>query len=91
MAENNKKLDGPCKLRIFPNYSKKGAQPDYKGVLTDEMGDEFIISCWKTKMAGDNFYLAGRIIRKTDLEKIMNKNKTEEPKKDEDSDFNLFD
>jgi hypothetical protein len=89
--KEDSKVMEPCRIRIFPNYHKKGGQPDYKGVLTDEMGDEFVISCWKTPMKG-GFYLGGRIIRKTDLKDMFEQVEEEEKKAEESkgSDFDLF-
>jgi len=69
------KLSGPMKMVAMPNLNKANEnEPDFRGVMTDEIGDEFYISLWKQK--GEKVtYLRGNVTRKEDLYKKVETNK----------------
>lgn len=67
-------VDGPGKAIIMQNLKKKNPkEPDFKGIITDDLGDEYYISLWKQK--GENVvFLKGNVTRKTDVRKQYSNN-----------------
>lgn len=69
------KVDGPGKAIIMQNFAKNNPkEPDFKGIITDEIGDEFYISLWKQK-GEKTVFLKGNVNRKTDIKDKLNKEK----------------
>lgn len=95
MAQEKKEfqfsLNKPGLIKIFPNFKKVGEQPDYRGIMTDDIGDEYIVSCWKRKGKGGGEYLTGRVTRKSDLDSVIKKQEEEKTGKDDEGDMGLFD
>ena len=93
MAEEKKEfqlsLNKPGLIKIFPNFNRKGEQPEFRGIMTDDIGDEYIVSLWEKKGARGGKYLTGRVTRKSDLDSVIKKqDKSKEEGRG--TDFDLF-
>lgn len=93
MAESKKEfqfsLNKPGLIKIFPNFGKVGQQPDYRGIATDDIGDEYIVSLWSKEGKGGGKYLTGRLTRKSDLDSVIKKQE-QEKEEGKGTDFDLF-
>jgi len=90
MAKFELSLGKPGLIKIFPNFNRSGDQPEYRGIMTDDIGDEYIVSLWAKKGAKGGKYLTGRVTRKSDLESVIKKQDVERDDKVDD-DVDLFD